>query len=834
MRTTLSVVSEPMFLLLLGSVAVYWLLGEPREAIMLGAAIVFMIAITLVQERRTETALRALRAMAAPEVIAMRDGVQVRVPHREVVPGDLILIREGDRIAADGVMISGNNVAVDESLLTGESMPVRKRNAADNVSMMEPPGGDDLPHVFAGSLVVQGSGVACVLATGIRTAIGSIGNALAGIKEEPTRVQRETARIVKVVAIGGGILSAALAVYYGYTRDDWLQGVLVGLTLAMSALPEELPVVLLVFLGIGAWRIAQHGVLTRRVAAIEMLGAITALCVDKTGTLTENRMAVSHITTGRESLAIGNTTAGGFPEPFHEALEYAMLASHRDPFDPMEKAILAAGNELLAGTEHIHADWTLVSEYPLSTELLAMSRAWRSPDERDYVIAAKGAPEAIANLCHLAPTELDALTNQVNDLARKGLRVLGVARARFSRGPQRDSSSASPSESLPTSLPGIQHDFDFVFCGLIGLADPIRANVPDAIRACHAAGVRVIMITGDFPATALEIAAQARLDVSKGALTGIEVDNLDDATLQQRVREVNVFCRMLPQQKLRLVAALKAHGEIVAMTGDGVNDAPALKAAHVGIAMGGRGTDVAREAAALVLLTDNFATIVDTIRAGRRIFDNLRKAFSFLVAAHIPIVGMSLIPIALGMPLVLLPVHIMFLELVIDPVCSIVFETQAADAGIMSRPPRPPEEPLFDRVTLLLGIAQGVAMLAAVLGACLWSLQQSGNADTARTVAFVTLVLSTVGLIVANRARTVSIFNTAFERNPAFVLITGLTLSSLAAILYFAPLRNAFHFTPLDGSAVGASLVAVSATLAAFEIIRYAARRHLGQIDSRT
>lgn len=811
-RIVLSVVSEPMFLLLLACSGLYWLLGEPREAAMLGFAIVFMMAITLVQQQRTENALAALRVLAIPDVIAIRDGKQCRVPSREIVPGDLILIREGDRVAADGVMISGTNVSADESLLSGESVPVRKCSASGRTMEMGTPGGDDQPYVFSGSLIVQGSGVARVLATGSQTAIGKIGRALADICQEPTRIQRETATIVKWVAVYGGLISAALAVYYGATRGDWLQGILAGLTLAMSALPEELPVVLVVFLGIGAWRIAQQGVLTRHMAAIEMLGAITTLCVDKTGTLTENRMAVSHFSVGGVTRAIGDASVATFPESFHEVLEYGILAGHRDPFDPMEKAILATGNELLAGTEHLHADWTLVSEYPLSPQLLAMSRVWRSPDEQNYVIAAKGAPEAIVNLCHLTPAEAEVVAHEVSELAGQGLRVLGVARARFSQ--------------LP--LPAIQHDFDFVFCGLIGLADPLRPSVPAAIRDCHSAGVRVIMITGDFPATALEIAAQANLDIVNGVLTGQDIERLDDATLRNQARNINVFCRIMPQQKLRLVKALKENGDIVAMTGDGVNDAPALKAAHVGIAMGERGTDVAREAASLVLLKDNFASIVETIRAGRRIFDNLRKAFSFLVAAHIPIVGMALIPVGLGMPLVLLPVHIMFLELLIDPVCSIVFEMEAADAKTMLRPPRPPNERLFDRITLMLGIAQGLVLLAVVLGIYLWSLWQSADANTARTVAFVTLVAANIGLIVANRARAVSLIKILMKRNSAFWIIAGATLSFLMAAVYLAPLHSIFKFTPLDSTGLNACALAVLTALLGFEVIRRVTRRHLG------
>ncbi len=815
-RLALTVVGEPMFLLLLACAFVYWLLGEPREGMMLAVAIVFMMAITLIQEQRTETALAALRAMAAPEAIVLRDGRETRVPARELVPGDLIKLREGDRVPADVMLIAGNNITVDESLLTGESVAVRKQvadsksttHAAANIG---PPGGDDLPWMYSGSLVVQGSGLAQVLSTGRNTAIGGIGGALADIAAEPTRIQRETSRIVRRLAVAGLITSTLLAVYYGATRGDWLTGALAGLTLAMSALPEELPVVLIVFLSIGAWRIARHGVLTRQMAAIEMLGAITVLCVDKTGTLTENRMAVREVSVRDKSIVLMQLPDITLPEVFHETLEYGMLAGHRDPFDPMEKAILASGSSLLAGSEHIHGDWTLVSEYPLSPDMLAMSRVWRSPDLRDYVIAAKGAPEAIASLCHLDGEDEAAMAAQVTRMAARGLRILAVAHASFSTTPE---------------LPAIQHDFEFVLCGLIGLADPVRADVPQAIRECRGAGVRVVMITGDYPATALEIARQAGLDTQAGALTGAEIAELNDAALTQATHEVNVFCRMMPTQKLRLVEAFKTSGDIVAMTGDGVNDAPALKAAHVGIAMA-RGTDVAREAASLVLQDDDFTAIVATIRAGRRIFDNLRKAFAFLVAVHLPIIGMALIPVAMGMPLVFLPVHIMFLELVIDPVCSIVFEMEAADASTMTRPPRPPGESLFDAGTVWLGLAQGVAILIAVLCAYLWSWHQSGSPDMARATGFATLVISTLMLILASRARMASAWSALFRHNTAFWLIGGVTLSILTVALFMPTLSTLFRFAPLDADAWSACALAVAVTVISFEAIRRVAASSL-------
>ncbi len=815
LATALAVLREPMFVLLVACVVVYVILGEPQDALMLGFAVLFMMAITIVQERRTEKALAALRTLAMPIATVMRDGARVQIPSREVVPGDVMLIHEGDRVVADGALTSGNNVAMDESLLTGESVPVEKTPAPalslDTVTTMPSPGGTMQPFVFAGTLTVQGSGLATVMATGVHTAMGAIGAALGRIEPEKTRIQIETARVVKIAATVAAMLSVALAIFYGLAQQSWLQGVLAGLTLAMGLLPEELPVVLIIFLGIGAWRIAQHGVLARRSAAIEMLGAITVLCVDKTGTLTENQMALAELSMHGNTHVISPSRPAPLPDLFHDLVEYAILASHRDPFDPMEKAILQTGRHLLRDTEQLHGNWKLVDEYALSPQLLAMSRVWQSPDADLYTVAAKGAPEAIADLCHLDKAETEKLDASVRAMASRGLRVLGVARAMVSC----------------NARPARQHDFDFAFCGLIALADPLRPNVPAAIGECQRAGIRVKMITGDYPATALNIAAQARIDTSAGALTGSALDAMDDASLQRRAREVDVFCRITPQQKLRLVEVLKDDGEIVAMTGDGVNDAPALKAAHVGVAMGKRGTDVAREAAAMVLLEDDFASLVASIAAGRRIFTNLRKAFAFLIATHIPIAGIALIPVALGMPMVLLPIHIMFLELVTDPACSIVFEMEPAVTDSMKRPPHRPDESLFDRSTLSLGLAQGAVLLIIVLCVFLYATGQGFSNDGVRTITFVTIVLANISLLVASRGRRTGLLRALFTRNHAFWVISAVALVVLTAAVQIEFLRSVFRFAPMNAEALAICGAALVAALLAFEGIRRLARPYL-------
>jgi len=804
-----NVVREPMFMLLVACGAIYLLLGDKQEALMLLGFVVVVMVITFVQERKSERALEALRDLASPRALVFRDGKQQRISGRDVVRGDILILAEGDRVPADAVLLESTNLTVDESLLTGESVAVRKRSGTVTAETMTAPGGDDQPFVYSGTLIVQGRGVAKVLATGVQTAMGRIGQALFTVKAEITHVQRDTAKIVRYASWLAFGLAAVVAVWYGATSHDWLNGVLRGITLAMAILPEELPVILVIFLGLGAWRIAKHRVLTRHVPAIEMLGAATVLCVDKTGTLTQNKMALAKLYAAGEEYQIVRSN-NNLPEKFHETLEFAVLASHVDPFDPMEKAIRETTVETLAQTEHLHGDWKLINEYPLSSQLLAMSRVWQSPDGANYVIAAKGSPEAIVDLCHLGSADTQSLAAATDKLATEGLRVLGVARATFSK----------------TSLPTIQHDFEFEFVGLVALADPLRPNVAAAVQESLTAGIRVVMITGDYPATALSIARQIGLDISGGALTGSELNNLSDAELREKIKVINVFCRVVPEQKLRLVEAFKVNGDIVAMTGDGVNDAPALKAAHIGIAMGGRGTDVARESAALVLLDDDFNSIVAAVRMGRRIFDNLRKAITFIVAVHIPIIGMSLVPVMMGWPVILLPVHVLFLQLIIDPACSIVFEAESEEANVMKRPPRAASARLFDRRVLTMGVIQGTIALILLSIVFLISNMRGTEPDATRATVFVTMVLLSIVLIFADRSWSRSGFANLRIPNPALWWISSGALACLLAILTVPFLRRLFLFAQLSLIDIATCAVTAGGALLLFEVSKTLYRRY--------
>ncbi|MEP6879087.1 MAG: HAD-IC family P-type ATPase, partial [Nitrosospira sp.] len=458
----LSVAREPMFMLLVACGAIYLLLGSRQEALMLLGFVFVIMGITFIQERKTERALGALRDLSSPRALVIRGGQQKRIPGRDVVRGDIVVLVEGDRVPADAILFECANMTVDEAALSGESVSVSKLASDGTQQNMRTPGGDDLPFVFSGTLVVQGKGMAEVVRTGSDTAIGRIGKALSGIKQETTRLQNEVAQVVKRVSWISFALAGIVALWYGAARGDWLNGFLVGITLAMAMLPEELPVVLTVFLGLGAWRISKEKVLTRHIPAIEMLGAATVLCVDKTGTLTQNKMALARICAADkvfDTTIMDGRDAVSFPEAFHQTLEFAILASQRDPFDPMEIAIRESGLKLLANTEHLHSNWRLVNEYPLTRELLAMSRVWQSPDQMQYVIAAKGAPEAIIDLCHLDSKKAQSIIDQVNTLAEQGLRILGVAKAAFTY----------------QGLPDIQHDFSFQFLGLVALDDPIRS-----------------------------------------------------------------------------------------------------------------------------------------------------------------------------------------------------------------------------------------------------------------------------------------------------------------------------------------------------------------------
>lgn len=761
------VVTEPMFLLLIAAATVYLVLGDVREATILSASIVVVIGITVLQERRTERALAKLRDLSSPRALVIRDGVEERIAGRDVVVGDLVLLREGDRVPADGLVLESNALTIDESILTGESLPVDKIRADDA----------ERGHVFSGSLVVQGFGSARVTATGTRTEIGKIGNVLQTLQPETTALYGEVNRLVRWVATAALLLCAAIAIIYSVTRSDWLGGVLAGITVAMSVLPEEFPLVLTVFLAMGAWRISRIGVLTRRLPALESIGAATILAVDKTGTLTENRMHVMALETHTErtELHIG----AAIEDAARQVLEVATAACERAPFDPMERAIHAAAQSFAPAVIERLRGMDLIREYELSPELLAVTHVWRDPGATQAHVTVKGAPEIVMELCRLEPPQRAELMKRVNANAEQGLRILGVAQGNIA----------------VDALPETPRSFELEFLGFVCLADPLRGDVPAALAECKQAGIRVVMITGDHPGTAIAIATQAGFDVSAGALTGAEVASLDDATLRRRARDVNIYARSKPEHKLRLVQAFKADNNEVVMTGDGVNDAPALKAAHVGVAMGGRGTDVAREAASLVLVDDAFKSLVAAVRLGRRIYTNIRHAMSFIVSVHIPIAGMGLLPVLFGWPLLLFPVHVLFLEFVIDPACAFVFEADPESDDVMKRPPRKRDEPLFSHDMLKRSIGLGTCVMIWTVGVYGVALHWLDD-PTARALAFASMVFANVSLIFVSRSRSGSVRAIASRHNNIFWIMAVFACVAIALVIYIPAVAEIFRFTP--------------------------------------
>lgn len=784
-RILLQTLSEPMFLLLLIGAVLYFILGSVQEAILLLTFVLVIISITFRQEYKSEKVLLAIKNLSSPRAFVIRNGIGKSVAGREIVTDDLVVLNEGDRVPADAVVIYSNNLLVDESILTGESLPVRKiqiENLTDKIEIARP-GGHDLPFVYSSTYVVQGNAVIKILATGPNTVIGNIGKTLSTLERTRSPLQQDTDQLIRIFAICGIFFSALVAILYGWSKGDWLNGFLSGIALAMSILPEEIPAILTIFLALGAWRISQKNVLTRQSPAIEALGSITVLCVDKTGTLTQNKMSIEKIFANSEYFDVKNNhNFSAAPEIFHTLIEYSILASQRNPFDPMEIAIRELGEKHLANTEHLHENWQLVQQYPLQKELMATSLVWKSLDSTNYIIASKGAPETIFDLCHLPKEQEIYLTLQVKKLADEGLRVIGVARTNFST----------------ANLPEKQHDFDFEFLGLLGLADPVRDGVGTAVKSCYEAGIRIIMLTGDHIGTALNVAKQTGLKSGNVVLTGPEISLMNDLELTQRIKNSNICARILPEQKLRLVDALKNSGEVVAMTGDGVNDAPALKTANVGIAMGKRGTEVAREASSLVLLDDDFSSIVAAIKLGRRIFDNIKKGVLFTIAVHIPIIGLALLPILLRMPLLLWPVHIVFLELIIGPSCSLVFEAEPEEKDLMLRPPRNPKESLFSKKVVLCGLLQGFGVLLIAFGVFIGGYYLGYEATKLRAITFAIVVFADLALITVNRSRTASLTSVLQNKNFVYWLIVLGTITLLLSVLYVPFLQKLFYFAAID------------------------------------
>ena len=775
---------EPVLILLLVAAAVYFVLGSMTEGLVLILFALFSVFLMLFQERRSQKALAALRQMAAPVATVRREGGELRLPSAELVPGDLVVLNEGERVPADGILVAATHLAIDESLLTGESVPVDKAAA-------------ERSRVYGGTLVVAGHGLAQLTETGPRTETGKLGAALAIIEPEQTHLQRTTGRLVRVFGTFALVVCTLLAVWYGILANDWLRGILSGVALGMAMLPEEFPVALPIFLAIGSLRLAQVGVLVRRAAAVEALGAITSLCIDKTGTLTENRMRLRHLVgNGRLDLSQAPT----LPAQWVPLLRTACLASRRDSYDPMDIAVFAQGDALLV--PDLLAGLELAREFPITTELLALTQVWSGRGR--LLVATKGAPEAVLGLCRLSETEASSVSRQVQELAEQGFRVLAVAAA----------------DCDDPRLPDDPRAFIFSLLGLIAFEDPMRPGVPAAVAEARAAGIKVKMITGDFPATARAIAQQAGI-VDTEVVTG---DDLRDGTPEQVQRwasAVSIFARVRPEQKLKLVDALQASGETVAMTGDGVNDAPALKSADVGIAMGKRGTDVAREAADIVLLNDDFGQIVGAVQLGRRIFDNLRKVIIYIAAVHVPIAGLGFLPIAFGLPMVIWPLHVVLLEMVVDSMCSLAFEDTPAEPDIMRRPPRPRGAGVAGLPQILLGLTPGSIVRVAAFGTYLVALQGGGDPDVALTMALLIAVLGDLVLVLGNASQHSVFQHWRLPRpQPLFAPIAAAAIGLLGLAICVPALRDVLQFGVPSPAQFALVAMVAAVTFALIELLK--------------
>lgn len=689
--------TQPMFLLLLCTAAVYALLGSMADAAILLLSLMAVGGLSIFQEQRTERTLEALKDLSSPRCSVVRQGRVLRVASQSLVRGDRLLVNEGDRLAADAQLVQSQAVEVDESQLTGESVPVAKCVGADASSAA----------LYAGSLVVQGDGVAVVTAMGADTALGRIGGSLTQLRQRPSRLEQELKRLVWQVAILAMVTCILAAVLFALRDGSWTGGLLVGLTLAMSLIPEEFAVVWSVMLALGGWRLARAQVLTRQPQAIEALGTTTVLCVDKTGTLTRNQMVLAALCDGNAACELAPD--GPVPDQLRALVAASVRACVTQGIEPMDRAIIRVAD--LCG---LRID---PGSKPLGHQGVGQGRPyvvhwWQDPGAAQPLLVVKGAPEAVLALCDTEPARLAHLQDVAQRWSAAGMRVLAVA-----QGPA----------SAPPGGFGLPAGSRLSALGLLAFMDPLRDGVREALADCRRAGVKVVMITGDSPLTALAIARSAGLvdPLQERVVTGAQLAAMNEFELKRAVSQVRVFARVEPALKLRIVQALQLLGEVVAMTGDGVNDAPALRAADIGVAMGQRGTDVAREAASLVLLNDSFASLVDAVRAGRRIFVNLRKALGYLFAVHVPIVGLALIPVAMGGTALLLPVHVVLLELVIDPACSLVFEAEPAPDDLMQVPPRAASQTLFSPGAALNALALGALAFGGV-AAVQWIGWQAG------------------------------------------------------------------------------------------------------------
>ncbi len=759
--------SEPMVILLLAACAIYFLSGDMGNGIFLASAIILEVVMSLYQDSRSRNALEKLKNFTQPKCKVVRNGKVEEIISEELVVGDSLMAEEGTSVAADALIVRSNDFSVNESILTGESFPVFKDASKE----------DNL--IFRGTTVASGLAIATITAIGNETRLGKIGKSLESIDEEKTPLELQIQNFVKKMAIGGAFVFIVVwAINYLHSHEV-MDSLLKSLTLAMSILPEEIPVAFATFMALGAWRLMKMGIVVKQMKTVETLGSATVICTDKTGTLTENNMSLAKI------FLLSSQKILNADEELNDEekslIRLAMFASEPIPFDPMEIALHNAYSSMAANDERV--DFKMVHEYPLGGKPPMMTHVFGN-GAGTRIIAAKGAPEALMQVSGLSETEKQQILSAIEILAKEGYRVLAAGEATF----------------VGNQYPKTQQEFQFSFKGILAFYDPPKKNIPSVLEAFYAAGITVKIVTGDNAATTSSIAKQVGFKGYDKNITGDELMLLNDAELQKSVTEMQTFTRMFPEAKLKIINALKANNEIVAMTGDGVNDGPALKAAHIGIAMGKKGTEIAKEAASLILLEDDLSKMVDAVAMGRKIYANLKKGIQYIISIHIPIIFTVFIPLALGWvyPNIFSPVHIIFLELIMGPTCSIIYENEPMEANTMLQKPRPFTTTFFNWKELTTSIIQGIVITAGTLAAYQYAVYNGQDETITRTMVFTTLVVANIFLTLVNRSFYYSMLTTLKYKNNLVLLIIIITLSILGLLLFVEPLTNFFGFEPLS------------------------------------
>lgn len=783
------VFKEPMTIILLVAASIYFISGEVGDGIFLVAAILFITSISLYQDSRSRNALEKLKDFSQPSCKVIRNGLVVEIKSENVVVGDSIMVEEGTFIPVDGIIVHSNDFSVNESILTGESFSVFKdQSKEDN-------------FIYSGTTVASGLAIATVTAIGKETKLGRIGTSLENIREEHTPLELQIANFVKKMAVVGIVVFLIVWIINYLKSPNFLESLLQSLTLAMSILPEEIPVAFTTFMALGAWRLMKMGIVVKQMKTVETLGSATVICTDKTGTITENKMSLARLYLfSTDSFFDASGTLTGIEK---ELVELSMWASEPIPFDPMEVALHKAYTDVIPVDKR--QSFKLVHEYPLGGEPPMMTHIFED-DAGNRVIAAKGAPEALMRVSNLSEPEKKLINSALERMANDGFRVLGVGFSAYSG----------------TTFPAKQQDFDFVFKGLLAFYDPPKANIQRVFEDFNKAGIEVKIITGDNALTTGAIAKQIQFKGAEKTISGEDLMKLNEADLQKCVMETSIFTRMYPEAKLKIIKALKSNNQIVAMTGDGVNDGPALKAAHIGIAMGKRGTEIAKQAASLILLEDDLSKMVDAVAMGRKIYSNLKKAIQYIISIHIPIILTVFIPLALGWvyPNIFSPIHVIFLELIMGPTCSIIYENEPMEKDTMLRKPKLLTTTFFNWNELSISIVQGLAITAGVLFAYQYAVSSGYSEALTRTSTFTVLIVANIMLTLVNRSFYYSIFTTFRYKNNLVLLIISITVILVGLLIYVKPLARFFEFESLNLLQLSLSLFVGFISVIWFEFLK--------------